>query len=79
MPLRILLRPSPLEYGRFREQYEALAEDLEGEGVLVRVLPAEVDEADTRERLREGGEDAGDDDAERATRARVDADEEDTS
>lgn len=42
MPLRILLRPSPLEYGRFREQYEALAEDLEGEGVLVRVLPADV-------------------------------------
>jgi hypothetical protein len=40
VPLRILLRPDPLEYGRFREQYEALAGDLEREGVLVRVLPA---------------------------------------
>jgi hypothetical protein len=40
VPLRILLRPAPLEYSRFREQYEALAGDLEGEGVLVRVLPA---------------------------------------
>jgi hypothetical protein len=40
VPLRILLRPVPLEYSRFREQYEALAGDLEGEGVLVRVLPA---------------------------------------
>ena len=40
MPLRILPRPDPLEYGRFREQYEALAGDLEREGVLVRVLPA---------------------------------------
>jgi hypothetical protein len=38
--LRILLRPDPLEYGRFREQYERLAGDLEREGVLVRVLPA---------------------------------------
>ena len=41
--------------------------------------PDAEDEADTRERLLEGGEDAGDDDAERATRARVDADEEDPS
>ena len=40
MPLRILLRPGKLEYSRFHEQYEALAEDLEGEGVLVRLLPA---------------------------------------
>ena len=40
MPLRILLRPNPSEYRLFREQYEALAEDLEGEGVLVRLLPA---------------------------------------
>lgn len=43
MPLRILLRPNPSEYRRFREQYEELAEDLEEEGVLVRLLPtAEV-------------------------------------
>ena len=40
MPLRILLRPAQLEYSRFHEQYEALAGDLEGEGVLVRLLPA---------------------------------------
>ena len=40
MPLRILLRPGQLEYRRFHEQYEALAGDLEGEGVLVRLLPA---------------------------------------
>ena len=40
MSLRILLRPNPSEYRLFREQYEALAEDLEGEGVLVRLLPA---------------------------------------
>ncbi len=43
MPLRILLRPNPSEYRLFREQYEGLAEDLEEEGVLVRLLPtAEV-------------------------------------
>lgn len=40
MPLRILLRPSHPEYRRFHEQYRALAGDLEGEGVLVRLLPA---------------------------------------
>ena len=40
MPLRILLRPNPSEYRLFRDQYAALAEDLVGEGVLVRVLPA---------------------------------------
>ena len=40
MPLRILLRPGQLEYKRFHEEYEALAEDLEVEGVLVRLLPA---------------------------------------
>jgi hypothetical protein len=40
VPLRILLRPNPPEYRLFREQYEALATDLEGEGVLVRLLPA---------------------------------------
>jgi hypothetical protein len=40
VPLRILLRPNPPEYRIFREQYEALATDLEGEGVLVRLLPA---------------------------------------
>jgi hypothetical protein len=40
VPLRILLRPRQHEFSRFHEQYEALAEDLEGEGVLVRVLPA---------------------------------------
>ena len=39
VPLRILLRPGQLEYKRFHEQYEALAGDLEGEGVLVRLLP----------------------------------------
>ena len=43
VPLRILLRPNPSEYRLFREQYEELAEDLEEEGVLVRLLPtAEV-------------------------------------
>ena len=40
VPLQILLRPSPLEYRRFHKQYEALAGDLEGQGVLVRLLPA---------------------------------------
>jgi hypothetical protein len=40
VPLRILLRPNPPEYRLFREEYEALANDLEGEGVLVRLLPA---------------------------------------
>jgi len=39
VPLRILLRPAQLEYSRFHEEYEALAGDLEGEGVLVRLLP----------------------------------------
>lgn len=39
MPLRILLRPNPSEYRLFRERYEQLAEDLEEEGVLVRLLP----------------------------------------
>jgi hypothetical protein len=35
--------PNPSEYRLFREQYEALAEDLKEEGVLVRLLPtAEV-------------------------------------
>ena len=41
MPLRILLRPNPSEHRLFREQYEELAEDLEEEGVLVRLLPIE--------------------------------------
>lgn len=40
VPLRILLRPGQLEYRRFHGEYEALAGDLEGEGVLVRLLPA---------------------------------------
>ena len=40
VPLRILLRPNPSEHRLFREQYEELAEDLEEEGVLVRLLPA---------------------------------------
>jgi hypothetical protein len=42
VPQQILLQPDRLEYGRYREQYEALAAELEGEGegVLVRVLPA---------------------------------------
>lgn len=40
MPQQILLQPARLEYGRYREQYEGLAADLAGEGVLVRLLPA---------------------------------------
>ncbi len=39
MPERVLLQPSPQEYGLHRQQYDALVEDLEAEGVLVRVLP----------------------------------------
>jgi hypothetical protein len=39
VPLRILLRPNHQEHERFRDEYEALAQDLEGEGVLVRLLP----------------------------------------
>jgi hypothetical protein len=39
VPLRILLRPNQQEHERFRDEYEALAQDLEGEGVLVRLLP----------------------------------------
>jgi hypothetical protein len=45
VPQRILLRPDAVEYRLNREQYEALAEDLEGEGVLVRVLPAAEERA----------------------------------
>jgi len=40
VPQRVLLQPAPLEYGLYRQQYDALVEDLEAEGVLVRVLPA---------------------------------------
>jgi hypothetical protein len=40
LPERVLLQPSPAEYGLHRRQYDALVEDLEAEGVLVRVLPA---------------------------------------
>ena len=40
MPRQVLVQPAPLEFGLYREQYETLAEDLEGEGVLVRVVPA---------------------------------------
>jgi hypothetical protein len=40
MPERVLLQPSPAEYGLHRRQYDALVEDLEAEGVLVRVVPA---------------------------------------
>ena len=39
MPRQVLVQPAPLEFGLYREQYETLAEDLEGEGVLVRVVP----------------------------------------
>ena len=39
VPQQILLRPASREYGLHREQYEAVAADLEREGVLVRVLP----------------------------------------
>ena len=39
MPQQILLQPASGEYGLYREQYEAVAADLEREGVLVRVLP----------------------------------------
>ena len=38
MPNRVLLQPAPLEYGLYRVQYKALIEDLETEGVLVRLL-----------------------------------------
>lgn len=41
MPERVLLQPSPQEYSLHRQQYDALIEDLEAEGVLVRVLPTE--------------------------------------
>jgi hypothetical protein len=40
VPQRVLLQPTPLEYGLYRQQYNALVEDLKAEGVLVRVLPA---------------------------------------
>ena len=40
MPQQVLLLPAALEYSLYREKYDALAEDLEGEGVLVRVVPA---------------------------------------
>ncbi len=39
MPERVLIQPAPLEYGLYREQYDALIKDLEAEGVLVRVVP----------------------------------------
>jgi hypothetical protein len=39
VPQRVLLQPTPLEYGLYRKQYDALVDDLEAEGVLVRVLP----------------------------------------
>jgi hypothetical protein len=39
VPQQILLQPASREYGLHREQYEAVAADLEGEGVLVRLLP----------------------------------------
>jgi hypothetical protein len=40
MPQQILIQPAAREYGLHREQYQALATDLAGEGVLVRVVPA---------------------------------------
>jgi hypothetical protein len=50
VPQQILIQPAAREYGLHREQYEALAADLEGEGVIVRVLPAVEGRA-----LRAGG------------------------
>jgi hypothetical protein len=41
VPERVLLQPSSQEYSLHRQQYDALTEDLEAEGVLVRVLPTE--------------------------------------
>ena len=38
MPERVLLQPSPLEYGSHQEQYDALRDELEGQGILVRLL-----------------------------------------
>lgn len=38
MPERVLLQPAPLAYGLHHEQYDALVEELEAKGVLVRVL-----------------------------------------
>jgi len=38
MPERVLLQPSPLEYGSHQEQYNALRDELEGQGILVRLL-----------------------------------------
>lgn len=45
MPQRVLIQPAPVEYGAFREEYDALVKDMEAGGVLVRVLPA-VDRPD---------------------------------
>ena len=39
VPERVLLQPSSQEYGLHRQQYDALVEDLEAQGALVRVLP----------------------------------------
>jgi hypothetical protein len=55
MPKRILLKPAFREYRLHREQYEALATDLEGEGALVRVLPA----GEERDLQRSESQDAG--------------------
>jgi hypothetical protein len=40
VPQQILFQPAPREYGHHQKQYEALAAELAGEGVLVRVVPA---------------------------------------
>jgi hypothetical protein len=55
VPKRILLKPAFREYRLHREEYEALATDLEGEGALVRLLPA----AEERDLQRSGSQDAG--------------------
>ena len=42
MPDRVVLQPAPTEYGLHRRQYASLVQDLEAQGVRVRLLkPAE--------------------------------------
>jgi hypothetical protein len=38
LPERVLLLPTPLEYGLHQDKYDALRDELEGQGVLVRLL-----------------------------------------
>jgi hypothetical protein len=39
MPERVLLQPAPLEYELHHDRYDALVDELEAQGVLVRLLP----------------------------------------